>query len=172
MDNSEKQWKTLYKAGATATFIVLVGIILDMVIGNITGGDVSALPQTAVDRFNQFRESELLGLYNLDLLNTITQIIFIPAFVALYGAHRNTGKPYAFLALILFLVGTTVFITGNTSLTMLELSHRYSGAASDEQRLLYAAAGEAKMAKEAHASPVIMMINRSRDRSKYPVPFW
>ena len=48
MDNSDKQWKTIYKSGAITTIIVLCGIILDMVVGSVTSGDVAALPQTAV----------------------------------------------------------------------------------------------------------------------------
>ena len=152
METSDKQWKTIYKAGAITTIVVLCGIILDMVVGSVTGGDVAALPQTAIERFNQFKENGLLGLYNLDLLNIITQIIFIPSIFALYAAHRKTNNPSALLALILFLVGTTIFVTSNTALTMLDLSHKYFGAASDEQRLLLAAAGEAMLAKGAHGS--------------------
>jgi len=43
-------------------------------------------------------------------------------------------------------------MTGNTALTMLDLSHKYSGANSDEQRLLLAAAEEAMLAKGSHGS--------------------
>jgi len=152
MENSDKQWKTIYKTGAVTTIIVLCGIILDMIIGSITGGNVAELPQTAIERYNQFNGNRLLGLYNLDLLNIINQIILIPSIFALYAAHRNTNKPSALLSLILFLVGTTIFVTSNTALTMLDLSHKYFAAESEEQRMLLAAAGEAMLAKGAHGS--------------------
>lgn len=152
MNNSEKQWQTIYKTGAVTTIIVLCGIILDMVVGTITGGNIAELPQTAIERFNQFKETPLLGLYNLDLLNIINQIIIIPSIFALYAVHRDTRKPSAILALILFLAGTTIFVTGNTALTMLDLSQKYFAAASEEQRLLLAAAGEAMLAKGSHGS--------------------
>ena len=152
MDYSDKQWTTIYKIGAVTTIIVLCGIILDMVVGSVTGGDVTALPQTAVERYNQFKENWLLGLYNLDLLNIINQIILIPSIFALYVAHRNTMNPSALLSLILFLVGTTIFVTSNTALTMLDLSQKYFAATSEEQRLLLAAAGETMLAKGAHGS--------------------
>ncbi len=152
MDNSDKQWKIIYKIGAVTTIIVLCGIILDMVVGTITGGNIAELPQTAIERFNQFKENGLLGLYNLDLLNIINQIILIPSIFALYAAHRNTNKPSALLSLILFLVGTTIFVTGNTALTMLDLSQKYFAASSEEQRMLLAAAGEAMLAKGSHGS--------------------
>ena len=152
MDNSEKQWKIIYKIGAVTTIIVLCGIILDMLVGTMTGGNIAELPQTAFERFNQFRENSLLGLYNLDLLNIINQIILIPSIFALYAAHRDTNKPTALLSLILFLVGTTIFVTGNTALTMLDLSQKYYATSSEEQRMLLAAAGEAMLAKGSHGS--------------------
>jgi hypothetical protein len=152
MDNSDKQWKFIYKIGAVTTIFVLCGVILDMIVGSVTGGNVAALPQTAIERYNQFKENWLLGLYNLDLLNIINQIILIPSIFALYAAHKNTKNPSALLSLILFLVGTTIFVTSNTALTMLDLSHKYFAAASDEQRMLLAAAGEAMLVKGAHGS--------------------
>lgn len=152
MDDSDKQWKNIYKIGAVTTIIVLCGIILDMIVGSVTGGNVAELPQTAIERFNQFKENGLLGLYNMDLLNIVNQIVLIPSIFALYAAHRNTKNPLALLSLIIFLVGTTIFVTSNTALTMLDLSHKYFDADSDEQRLLYAAAGEAMLTKGAHGS--------------------
>jgi len=88
-----------------------------MVIGSITGGNVAALPQSAIERFNQLNENGLLGLYNLDLLNLMVQIIMIPSMFALYVAHQNSNTPSVLLVFILFLVGTTIFITSNTALT-------------------------------------------------------
>ena len=119
---NESQWKNIYIVGGIATIIALIGIVLDVIFGSVTGGNLSALPQTAIDRFAQFQINPLLGLYNLDLLNIINQMIFIPAYFALFAAHRKTNIAYALLALIIFLVGTTIFVTTNTALPMLELS--------------------------------------------------
>lgn len=105
-----------------------------MIVGTITGGDVTDLPQMAVGRFNQFQENSLTGLYNLDLLNAINQIFMIPSIFALYAIHRETNKPPASISLILFLIGTTIFVAGNTALTMLDLSHKYFSVETDEQR--------------------------------------
>jgi hypothetical protein len=94
MNDSDKQWKTIYKIGAATTIIVLCGIIIDMVVGTITGGNIAELPQTAIERYSQFNENWFLGLYNLDLLNIINQIILIPSIFALYVAHRNNHFCY------------------------------------------------------------------------------
>lgn len=152
MTEQDNQWKTIYRIGAVTTIIVLCGIILDMIAGSVTGGNVAELPPTAIERYDQFKENWLLGLYNMDLLNIVNQIILIPSIIALYAVHRNTNKPLALLSLVIFLVGTTIFVTSNTALTMLDLSHKYFGAVSDDQRLLYAAAGEAMLTKGSHGS--------------------
>jgi hypothetical protein len=153
MENSRNQFRSIYLIGAIATIIVLCGIVLDMIVGSIvTGGDISSLPQTAIDRFNQFKNNWILGLYSLDLLNVIIQIITIPSIFAIYIAHKRTDNGYALLALILFLIGTTVFISGNIALPMFELSEKYFSAISDAQKNLIAAAGESMLAKGTHGS--------------------
>ena len=157
MDNSDKQWKLTYKIGAITTIIVLCILILDMIIGTITGGNLVELPKTAVERFIQLKEHPLLGLYNLDFLNIINQIILIPSIFALFAVHRETNKATALLSLILFLIGTTIFVTGNTALSMLDLSHKYFGASSNEQRMLLSAAGEAMLAKGSHGSLSVLI---------------
>lgn len=149
---AENQWGRIYKIGAFSSVIVLLGTIFDITAGSILGGDLSRLPSTAVGRYAQLLDNPLLGLYNLDLLNTIIQIISIPVYLALYAAHRKSNKGIARLAFIFFLVGTTLFAAGNTALTMYDLSIKYAAASSDAQRMLIAAAGEAMLAKGAHGS--------------------
>ena len=149
---AETQWRGIYIIGGITTIIGLIGILLDVIFGSVTGGNLSALPQTAVERFTQFQTNPLLGLYNLDLLNIINQIILIPAYFALYAAHRKTNNAYALLALIIFLIGSTIFITTNSALPMLELSRKYASTTTESQKTLFAAAGEAMLARGTHGS--------------------
>ena len=92
---NETQWKSVYVFGGIAAILSLVAIVLDIIIGSSLGSNLAELPQTAVDRFAQFQLDPWLGLYNLDLLNTVNQLISIPVYFALYAAHRRTNKPYA-----------------------------------------------------------------------------
>jgi len=149
---SRGQWQSIYRIGGVFTIIALIGIVLDVIVGSATGGNLSALPQTAIDRFAQFQETPLLGLYNLDLLNIANQMLLIPAYFALYAVHRKGNDAYALLALIIFLMGTTIFVTTNTALPMLELSNKYAVATTESQKTLLAAAGEAMLARGAHGS--------------------
>lgn len=96
--NSEKHWRSVYYWGAVAILAVLAGLVLDIAVSNMLGGDISAIPHTAVGRFQQFHDNWLLGLYNHDLLNLIVQIVLLPAYWALYGALRKANRAWAGLA--------------------------------------------------------------------------
>ena len=94
----------------------------------------------------------------MDFLNAIIQLVFIPAYFALFAAHKNTSVKWeAKLAFIIFLAGTTLLVTGNTSLTMLDLSNKFASADSESQKMLYAAAGEAMLARGAHGSLSVLI---------------
>lgn len=146
----QQQWRNIYRVGGFAALIALCGTVVDIVYGSISSGDLSLLPQTAVDRFSELQSSWLLGLYHLDLLNILTAIIMVPAYFALTALHRKKNLPYAALAMILSIIGTTIFVTTNSALPMLELSDKYYSTVSEPQRLLIAAAGEAMLVRGAH----------------------
>jgi hypothetical protein len=154
---SEKQWKSIYTLGGIAAILALTGISLDVAIGNINGGNLSALPQTAIDRFAQFHDNKFQGLYNLDLLNIIVQMIIIPTYIALFAVHRNVNKAYGLLALIVFLFGSVIMVANNTALAMLELSNKFFSTTIESQKSLYAAVGESMLAQGAHGSPAIFL---------------
>ncbi|MEW6241911.1 MAG: DUF4386 family protein [Chloroflexota bacterium] len=149
--HNESQWKSIYVLGGVAAILSLVAAVADIFIGSSTSGNLNELPQTAVDRFMEFQRSPWLGLYHLDLLNSVNQIISIPVYFALFAALRKTNKPFAMLALVTFLVGTTIFVANNTALPMLELSKKYA-IANESQKSLLAAAGEAMLARGEHGS--------------------
>jgi len=151
LSQNERQWKSVYVFGGIAAILSLIAVMADIVIGSSTGGNLSQLPQTAVERFAQFQQNAWLGLYNLDLLNMVNQLISIPVYFALFAALRKTNKPYALFGLILFLLGTTIFVANNTALPMLELSNKFA-AADQPQKVLLAAAGEAMLARGEHGS--------------------
>lgn len=149
--NENTQWRSAYLAGGIAALFSLLAVVADIGIGSALGGNVSALPQTALERFAQFQQNPWVGLYNLDFLNTLNQLISIPVYFALYAALRKANPPFALLALIVFLVGTSIFAANNTALPMLDLSRQYA-LAGEAQKPLLAAAGEAMLARGAHGS--------------------
>lgn len=151
-NTSESHWKVIYRIGGVTALIVLIATILDIMLGIILGGDLSTLPISAIDKFNQFQDNWLVGLYNLDALNLITTLLMIPTYFALCTVHRRANIGFALLATLIYFVGATVFITNNVALPMLELSSKYAIATSEAQKTLLAAAGEALIARGAHGS--------------------
>lgn len=151
--STETPWKNIYTLGAITALIVIIGTVLDIIIGTTLGGDLSTIPQTAMDRFAQFQDNWLLGLYNLDLLNLCTTVLMLPTYFALCAAQRRTNIAFTTLATVIYFIGAAVFITNNTALTMLDLSYKYAASTTEAQKTLLAAAGEAMIARGAHGSP-------------------
>lgn len=151
------QWKKIFLFGGFTAFIVFGLTLLDIIIGSMNSTDLTLLPQTATERFLEFHESWFIGLYHLDMLNVIISIAMIPVFFALTELHREIKPATSSMALILFLVATTIFITTNTALPMLELSAKYFSTTDETQRTLYTAAGEALLVRGEHGTPGVFL---------------
>jgi hypothetical protein len=149
---NEEQWKNIYRIGGIAGIAALICIAADVITAVISGGDAAPLPQTAADRFIQFQNNKLAGMYGLDLLNVVLQILIIPFWYALYAVHRASARPYALLAFLIFLFGSVILVSDNAALPMLELSKKYNLAPDEQQKAIYSAAGEALLARGAHGS--------------------
>lgn len=147
--NLSHRWSSAYKAGGIAAFLCTILIIAGIVMNvTITLNGTDSVTQSATGLFGELKTNILLGLYNLGFLNLILQIAMIPVFFAFYSAHRHSKVGGdSFLALVFFIIGTSVFISQNPSLPFLGLSSKYAAATSDTARLAYAAAGEALLAK-------------------------
>jgi hypothetical protein len=110
------------------------------------------VPTSVAQWFAQFSENPLLALRNLDLLNITLSVVGIPMYLALYGAHRRDSQGLATLALVMVVMGTTVFVARNAALSMFELSRQFSLATTDAQRLVLQGAAQALLATGAHGS--------------------
>jgi hypothetical protein len=151
------QWNKLILAGGIAVLIVFLLTLLDIIVGSSISMDLGDVPQTAIERFFDLQRNWLLGLYHLDLLNVIISIVMIPAFTALFAVQRPHNAGSATCALVLYIIATTIFVGTNTALPMLELSGKYHSATNDIQRNLYAAAGEALLARGEHGTPGVFI---------------
>ena len=146
-------WKTLYKIGAVAASLTVLVMVSEIFITLLPGGGARGeATETVLDWFTLFRENPLMGLRNLGLINMIAATLSIPMFFALFIAHRKTDKAYAALALIVFLIGTAVYLASNTAFPMLALSGKYAHASVDDQRSLVAA-GETLLAQAESHTP-------------------
>jgi hypothetical protein len=144
--------RPLFLLGAGMAALAVAATVADIVIGSTTGSDLTALPRTAIARFEEFGAHPLLGLYHLDFLNALVQLVTIPVYVALLAAHPGRGRRSATLATALFLVASATFVSTNAALPMMQLAREYAAAGSEPARAALAAAGEAFLARGAHGS--------------------
>jgi hypothetical protein len=151
-NTSEADWKPLYKMGALAALIAV------LVFQRYIAAEMSAfngfgifdmpetMPSTALDWFTLLQHNTFVGLILLsvfDLINYfLVGLIFLALYVALWRVNRSAGA----IAIILGLVGIIVYFASNQALRMLHLSQQYAAAASEAQRAMYLAAGEALLA--------------------------
>ena len=135
---------SIYKLGAVTALLTLCTAVLEIWITFLPGGYASA--ETVVDWFNLLQNNWFLGLRNLGLLNIVMTALSIPMFFALCMAHRQVNPKYSALALIISIIGDAVFYATNRAFALLDLSNQYAAAASDVQRMVLEAAGQAMLA--------------------------
>lgn len=142
----DSNWKWIYIIGGVAALIPVLIFLLDIFL-TFGGENVRYGTLSAIQMFQLFQSNWLGGLRYLGFINVVSLTLGVPLFFALYAAHRRILKPYATLALILYLIGVTVYISDNAAIPMLALSTKYAAATTDAQRMLLASAGEAILAR-------------------------
>jgi hypothetical protein len=140
-DTTDSRWNWLYKVASIAALITAVLIMVQMIVFILWPP-----PSTAIDYFNLFQDNALLGLLALDLLYVIDNVLLIPILLALYVALRKTNESFMIIGAALGFVGIAALFASNTAVNMHFLSGQYAAAATDAQRSLFLAAGEAMLA--------------------------
>jgi hypothetical protein len=150
---SYEQTPRVLEVGPFAGGIAVSANLLDVILGFGETDIIVNGTQTAVEWFALFRDNGFKGLYTLGLLNLVYQACLVPVFFALYTAHRRANGTYAALAMIVSFIGMAVYVTNNAAIPMFVLSGRYAAAGTEAQRALYAAAGEAVLARGEDFTP-------------------
>ena len=153
IETMDFQWNWLYKVGAVAALTAMFANILDVVLGFggteiVTYGTKSATLWFAVFQDNWFK-----GLYSLGILNIVYLIAMLPVYFALFAAHRNKQAVYAALAMIVFLISMSIYISNNAAIPLLVLSNKYALAGTDVQKTILTAAGESVLARGEDFTP-------------------
>ncbi len=134
-------WRPLYVLGAAAALTVVALVPVGAAVYFVWPP-----PSTVAGYFTAFHASALVGLLNQDLLLLVDQVLMIVVTLALYVALRRTSESLMAIAVVLGIVGATLFIASNTAFAMLGLSTQYAAATSEPQRAAYLAAGEGVLA--------------------------
>ncbi len=103
-------------------------------------------PINAGDWFTLLQNDLFVGLALFNLIDLINYALVGLIFLALYGALRGINKSAMVIATVFGFVGIAVYFASNQAFSMLDLSKHYADAATDVQRAMYLAAGEALLA--------------------------
>src|SRR5574341_760444 len=138
-DPAYSDWKSLYRVGGVAALLMFVLTLVQSFIFI-----AYPPPSTVIDYFTLFQKNKILGLLDLDLLLIVINILLILIYLALYAALSRFNKSYTAIALVIGLVGTTLFFASReATFGMLSLSDQYTAATTDAQRAMFLAAGQA-----------------------------
>jgi hypothetical protein len=143
---SNQDFTKLYKIGGVAALLaaVLFRRNIGAEVSLFTG--VGAIPQSIAGWYDLLQTNPLVGLSFLAFFDMINYTLVGVAFLALCAALWQVNKNVALIALASGLVGITVSLASNISLSMLSLSQQYATAASDAQRIALLSAGQALLA--------------------------
>jgi hypothetical protein len=139
--DADPRWNWLYRIGGAAALFTVAIIPIQLIVF-ITWGQ----PDTARGWFNLFDENRLAGLLAFELLLIVSTALGIATTLALYAALRRVNESLMAIATILGPVEAVAFIVARPAFEMLYLSSQYADAATDAQRALFLAAGEAVLA--------------------------
>jgi hypothetical protein len=139
-------WKPLYRTGAIAA--LLAALLFRRNIGAevslFTG--VEAIPTAVADWYALLQANPFVGLSLLAVFDLVNYILVGVIFLALGAALWQVNKSVVALALTSGLVGATLNLSSNISLTMFSFSQRYAAATSAAQRSDLLTSGQAVLA--------------------------
>jgi hypothetical protein len=137
---TDRDWRILYKAGAAAA--LLAGLIFRRNFGAemslFTGAD--AIPATPEGWFTLLQNNPFAALSFLSFFDLFNYFLLALVFIALGAALWTIRRPAVAVALASALIGVSVHLSTNISITMLSLSRDYSTAVEAQRTALTGAA--------------------------------
>jgi hypothetical protein len=134
----DDRWRSLYKIGAVAALISVVIIPLSIIaffVWPLWPDNILAVIQ----------DDWLSGLMGLDFGYLISNVFAIPFFLVLYVTLKEVDEGWALIALTLGLLGLVCLVPARPIPEIFALSDQYAAAATEAERAIYLAAGEAML---------------------------
>ena len=159
VETGDHAYAVLYRTGALAALVAALIFrrnldaewLLLRGSGMINVGPVE-IPNTIRDWFTLLQNNKLLGLTLLNLFDLVNYALVGLIFLALLAALKQTSRSWTILAAAFGFAGITVYFASNQAFSMLSLSNQYAAEATDAQRTLFLAAGQAALAIHQNAS--------------------
>ena len=140
MHETNFNWKNLYAIGGIAVFANLV-LMLVSVMGYIRWPYAAGVTPTQ-EIYTLTQTNIWAAFIALDLGVSITNLVSIFIYLALYVALRRVDEAYALIALILGLVAVAAMIAARPVFEIFTLSDLYASAETEMDKGYYLVAGE------------------------------
>ena len=139
-DESTSCWTDLYKLAGAATLIMVLLIPIQIVIYSLW-----PTPETAMESFALLQANKLAGLLSLELTYILSNMLSIPVYLAFYVALRRVNQTLMAVATAAGLIAIALTFTARPAFDLLFLSDQYAAAATEAERAMLLAAGQAKI---------------------------
>jgi hypothetical protein len=159
--HQEAEWRGLYMVGAAAAFIAALVFRRFcsaelFLFGNLGVIDAPAVsPASAQEWFALLQTQPLIGLILLDVLDIVNYALVGLIYLALAGSLRRVNIGAVIVAAAAGLVGVAVYLASNQAFAMFALSRQYETAATESQKDLFLAAGEALLVMNHPGAPYL-----------------
>jgi hypothetical protein len=140
---STRSQASTYVTGGIAAILMLAIIIIQMVSFIIAPPPYDGM---AADWFEIFRQNSLVGLIDFELLMVIYTLLSIPIALTLYRILKDVNPYLTSFYMIITTIGVISFLSARPAFEMLHLSQQYAAAATEAERAIFLAAGEATLA--------------------------
>lgn len=136
--------------GTKRRSIYLVGGVSALIVVVLALSEVVALmafpqPRTVMDWFTLYQSNPFIGIVDFWGLEVPMYVMFALVFLALFKALRPVDEDRMAIALMLALMGITVFLATTNPISMLSLSNQYAASTDETERITLLAAGQTLM---------------------------
>lgn len=149
MSNSNAgEWNLLYKIAAFSALAIIAIFAVQVVLLVLSPPPsfYETTPAHMTAWFHLIQKNPLLGFLSLDALMLFDYLLYIPIYLAIYVALKETERSLVALGAVSAFIGTAMYFSGNPSFSMLSLGLNYSSAQNEAQRASFVAAGQAVLA--------------------------
>ncbi len=133
-------WKTIYRTAAAAALLVVTFVPIQIAVFI-----AYPPPTTVIGWFTLFQSNRLIGLLDMDLLLIVDQVLMGLVLLALYVALRRFSPSLTTIALAAGFLGIAAYFSSGTAFNMLALSDQYAATATEAERAVVLAAGQAML---------------------------
>ena len=147
------RWNWLYTLGGAAALTAMLVNLSDIFLGFGSLEFITYGSKSAVDWFAIFQGSSFEGLYALGIFNIAYMLAMLPVYFAILWSHHRQQAVQSALVLVIFLIAMAIYLSTNAAIPMMVLAEKYSLAQTEVQKTMFAAAGEAILARGEDFTP-------------------